>query len=670
MGGAAHAERRCGLPKRIKRGEQMYKNKKIVLGGTLACLALSVVLPMTAFANRLQFYNDDMSSYASGANPAWHWSTDGQGKQVGWFTNYIPSGTIGSSSYDFTSPVENAAVIDEPLMPQGKELTIAAGKEFGNIYYRIDTIADTTKLISLNSSLSGPKSYYMRWVMYVPAVKENVNFTYNDYHPRMTLALHSTNSNSSRYEAGVEYIKNADGNIICKPVFFDRGNGQWTNGTELQQGKYYNFLLKLDAVKTPNASDKDNVSLKVWQYGADEPAAYSLSYSFIPTSDPENIIIIEPKHYGVWNNAKHSFSDFQIDGYDGSDITNAETVFTAAQAWNPQIPSMVNNANDVNDALAAARQPDGVSVSYALNSAADGKASFNSDGTLSLIRPMGGAEDYSFALEATFTKGNAATRKSYPVTVSAHPIQTDIDAVKNADGTADITVSVTNSSEYASDTVLPTVIAACYESDGGRLLAADFNIPDAEIGAGQTLQIPINGINITDKTRLKVFVWDSFNSMQQLTEARSVHPGTKEPDSNGVIDNASGTYITVGEWYTASTEGCYRADYIYSDNGKVSMKLPVAQTGYYAVYLRHPSVSGLTEQLKINITDGEGEELRVLQNQTINGGYWVLAGTYFLKAGGQQKITLESGDGKALAFDAVQLEQTAVTDTKAKASRF
>lgn len=398
------------------------KSIKLMMLGAAAGLVLTAAMPVTGLAQRIQFYNEDMSAYTNGANPAWHWSADGEGKKVGWFVGYSAGGSIGQSVYDFDSTVGNAVIEDAPIVPQGKALTVAPDKSFGNIYYRIDTIANTTKLIALNDSLTGPASYYMQWTMYVPAVTEGVDFTYNENHPRMTVALHSTNSsNSSRYEAGAEYIKDSDGNIICKPVFFDRGNGQWINGSAIQPGNYYNFLLKLDAVNSPDATNPDKVSFKVWKYGASEPAAYSISYDFVPAAGYENLIVFEPKHYGVWNNAKHSFSGFQMNGYDGEDITNAADVFAAAQAWNPVFPTYAETAEELNSALAAAAEPsNGVSVTYRLNSKSTDCLSI-SNGTFTLKPPSSSQENRQYALEATFTKGNAVTTKSYPITVIKTP---------------------------------------------------------------------------------------------------------------------------------------------------------------------------------------------------------------------------------------------------------
>lgn len=139
-------------------------------------------------------------------------------------------------------------------------------------------------------------------------------------------------------------------------------------------------------------------------------------------------------------------------------------------------------------------------------------------------------------------------------------------------------------------------------------------------------------------------------------------------DQVKIIDNRDEALITVGNWETkTSGDGAYGEDYMISKGGTASAGLAVDDTGYYKIYLRWPMLATVTNALAVTVTDGENEAFEVLLDQTINGGFWVFAGTYYFAKGGSQRIALAAKDGKELVFDALRVEFSTAVAKKAKA---
>lgn len=134
---------------------------------------------------------------------------------------------------------------------------------------------------------------------------------------------------------------------------------------------------------------------------------------------------------------------------------------------------------------------------------------------------------------------------------------------------------------------------------------------------------------------------------------------------SGVIDNSDGKHTTTGEWTNETAADCYGDNYSRSNNGTVTIKPAVSKTGNYKIYLRWPKLGDVTENLEITVKDGEGEEFKVLRDQTINGGYWVLVGTYYFKSGDLQTITMKAQDSRPIVFDAMMIDLSAETTAKA-----
>lgn len=485
-----------------------------------AVLALSAAMPMTASAEKITFYGENPAvKYVDATAPASSWvPIDDQGntKQAGWMSTYKGGGTIGGSTYGWDN-VTDVQVTDREFLPTGKVFTnVVNSTTLNGAYYRFDSVG-LSKYMSLNDSIGstdGKEDYYIRWIMYVPG-EANTSEAYGA--ARMSLALHSTNAeNSSRYEAGVHYKYENGAFSQCELMFFDRGNGKWIYGKTIENKKWYNCLLKISAVKSPSAdTTQDNASFKMWEYGTDEPAEYDISYDFVPKATWENLIVFQPYQYGIWSSTLHAFADFQMSGYtndtQANDITDAEAVFAAAQAWNPQMPAEIRTADDLNNALSAATAPteeSGVTVTYAINKASDCLTVENN--VFSLNRPEVWTE---LALEATFTKGNASTKKSYPLYIKENNIVLNSVWTKTGNSTAaNCSAVVTNDTDTA---IKPAVIFASYDA-GDKLIDVQLKIAEEQIDVGAQDTFPAENLNITGADKVKTFVWKGMTELKPL----------------------------------------------------------------------------------------------------------------------------------------------------------
>lgn len=135
-------------------------------------------------------------------------------------------------------------------------------------------------------------------------------------------------------------------------------------------------------------------------------------------------------------------------------------------------------------------------------------------------------------------------------------------------------------------------------------------------------------------------------------------------DNKDIAESAEMTEKTDGQ-------GTYGGSYGIAESGELTLRPEVTKRAYYKLYLRWPSnVDGLTEKLKVSVTDSDGEVFETERDQTINGGYWVFIGTYYMYKNGTHSITIKSEDGKTLAFDAMHYELSREAKEKAKPGWF
>lgn len=131
-------------------------------------------------------------------------------------------------------------------------------------------------------------------------------------------------------------------------------------------------------------------------------------------------------------------------------------------------------------------------------------------------------------------------------------------------------------------------------------------------------------------------------------------------------DNGSENITYSGDRQTVSDSASYGGDYALITSGGAEIALPVKTNGYYKIYLRWPSVEGLTAALKVGVTDGDKKSYSAQLNQTINGGYWVYAGTYFFTKNGKQKLDITSADGGKIALDGVRTDISSEQSARAR----
>lgn len=555
----------------------MFKKPSIVI----AALAVSAAMPMSAFAQRFQFYQEDVSRYNHGdaASTRWVQYADGaiDTRPYGWMKTYTARGDYDKNEYGWTNvnPITDVQVQYRDFLPTTKIFSNRVGKHIGAAYYRFDTVLEH-RYMSMDIEIAGAddrEDYYVRWIMYVPPDNTNSIAYQNTVgnEARMTLAFRSSNTDgSNRYEAGVCYTQDEKDNPTgCKVLFRDVGNGQWrTAGKSIASedtGAWYNCLLKINAFRASSDSNKTDVqntaSFKMWKYGADEPAAYDITYNFKPKLTYDNILVFQPYRFGVYQSVLQAFCDFQFDGYingngvlfpgysdspkdfdytgkapsqypteapadelDNNDRNNAEAVFSAAQQWNPKFPGEIRTTSELNNALEAAATPSpqsGVDVKYELNRASC--MTLENNRFTALARP----ENWSqYALTATFTKGHAVTKKSYPLYVKQKSLTVTPTWTRSADGAkAKATVTVLNDT---GENVQPAVILASYDREN-RFSGADYKIPDAPIPpmaplegqTGKWTYTMNESLGIDNEGKVKVFVWKDLRNVKYLTGGKT-----------------------------------------------------------------------------------------------------------------------------------------------------
>lgn len=140
-------------------------------------------------------------------------------------------------------------------------------------------------------------------------------------------------------------------------------------------------------------------------------------------------------------------------------------------------------------------------------------------------------------------------------------------------------------------------------------------------------------------------------------------------DERIIIDNANkeftfkqaSTYkynagsTAIGENFISSEKGdAFEAIYTPS----------ITVAGYYKIYINFPQFDQAYDKVPLKITYEGGanvDETKTI-NQTINAGYWVMVGTYYLTTGQSSKVEIKAVKDQYVLADAVMFELSSTND--------
>jgi hypothetical protein len=115
-----------------------------------------------------------------------------------------------------------------------------------------------------------------------------------------------------------------------------------------------------------------------------------------------------------------------------------------------------------------------------------------------------------------------------------------------------------------------------------------------------------------------------------------------------IVDNGKSGTSYSGTWKVSSAPNPYGTDsYWGKDTSSYTWKASLT-SGTYDVYMWWTSTSGRSTAAPVTITHSSGSQT-VKVNQQINGGKWVLLGTYSFGSTGTVKL---AGDGTSATVSA------------------
>ena len=466
-------------------------SKKVLTSVVTASVIITAV-SMPAFADRVQFYTDNLGLYTSGDAP-----------KENWYKTFTGGGTIAASEWKGT--VDQVKVKDVSNMRFGK-VFVNNPNQYFRMNYKWPTLDDANKdYIKLGNGAKEDRDYYIRWTMYLP--KNGVNDKLN---ANLLMAFKSQNTKENdKLSAGVLY----DGSQ-WKPVIRLRSNNKgFVYGTKaIDKGKYYNCFMKISAEEA-NTDGKFPVTirLKVYEYGTAEPEDYDVNVDYTYNKDAyDNLITMGPTTNEVLPTAMQVFTDFQVDGYSGDDITYAETVFKEAQKINPDF-SEIKTQDDLDNAINGVSPPDGTTVTWTLNTTDTTYLAVENNKPVVKSQPEYG--DLSFALTAEVKKGVAVTYTTFPVTLKAAKMSYgNITASRNKENKVVCSVDVTNNT--AESIEAPKLIVCTYDESGVLVNVAVSASNDNIEAAGQTTVSVTGSANMTGT--VKAFLWDNFLALKPV----------------------------------------------------------------------------------------------------------------------------------------------------------
>lgn len=480
----------------------LRKTVKRTFGSVLAALltTMSVGAPQV-FAERINYYTDDMSGYAAGLNESGA-PVENAVPNNGWTQNYTPKGSIGASSWSGT--VDCAYVNENSQMPYGKVFQNLPNKNL-SMYYKTSGVDSRAYYISLGNTIGNDstRTYYMRWTTYLPITESTPS-------PNHNIMLQFWDSNGLKINSGLIYN---DGS--WKTGLRYGGSGAFTYGaTSLEAGKFYTCVMKI-TTDYNFSTTPTKMYLKAYEYGETEPEDYDVQIE--SRIDGINITTLCPMTYGIPQSYLQAYTDFQIDGYTGDDIAIADRVFTYASKLNPVFEN-IRTQEDLDSAIALGDcngdASDGITVEWALNTT-DTDVLKVENGKLKFVaRPTD--RDYTAAVTAIVKNGNAVTRKSFPITVKGPEgvFYSPITARKDGN-TVIFSVNVTNNT--GEDILTPCLLAGIY-NDEQRLCLFGCSQSDEKITANssRTLTAEISGASETEAQTVKAFLWEDLRSIQPL----------------------------------------------------------------------------------------------------------------------------------------------------------
>lgn len=467
-------------------------SKKVLTSVVTASVIITAV-SMPAFADRVQFYTDNLGLYTSGDAP-----------KENWYKTFTGGGTIGTSKWEDT--VDQVKVKDVSNMRFGKVFVNKQNQLF-RMNYKWPTL--NNDYIKLGKYATEDRDYYIRWTMYLPS--NGANDTKN---ANLLMAFKSQNSEQNdKLSAGVLYDDSQ-----WKPVIRLRSNnlGFVCGNKAIDKGKYYNCFMKISAKKA-NTDGKFPVTigLKVYEYGTAEPKDYDVNVDYTYNKDAyDNLITMGPATYEVLSTAMQVFTDFQVDGYSGADIADAKTVFEEAQKINPDfsaIKSQEDLNNAIDNAINGVSPAAGTTVTWTLNTTDTTYLAVENNNPVVNSQPEYG--DLSFALTAEVKKGNAVTYKTFPVTLKATRMSYgNITASRNEENKVVCSVDVTNNTAEAIKA--PKLIVCTYD-ENDVLVNVAVSASNGDIGAGKKTTVSVTGSANTAGT-VKAFLWDNFSALKPV----------------------------------------------------------------------------------------------------------------------------------------------------------
>ncbi|XFA99125.1 glycoside hydrolase family 2 TIM barrel-domain containing protein [Candidatus Izemoplasma sp. B36] len=107
----------------------------------------------------------------------------------------------------------------------------------------------------------------------------------------------------------------------------------------------------------------------------------------------------------------------------------------------------------------------------------------------------------------------------------------------------------------------------------------------------------------------------------------------------------------------------------YIDNGESSrfngsFTPSIETAGYYKIYINYPELENASDEvyLQIDYNGGLLSDYSKVIDQTMNAGYWVLIGTYYLAEGINNAVHIFGDNNKTVAADAIMFELSVATD--------
>ncbi len=148
----------------------------------------------------------------------------------------------------------------------------------------------------------------------------------------------------------------------------------------------------------------------------------------------------------------------------------------------------------------------------------------------------------------------------------------------------------------------------------------------------------------------------------------------KSSDGEEVIDDTEDTGVTfVGSWTSSSsTAGGFPIGSVFRYGGRSSggsgakqihVPITVTSADTYRVYVRWMQANARATNAPFTVHHDGGTTLTTF-NQKINGGIWMLLGTYDLTPASSPKVVLTDNANGRVAFDAVRTVRHTTTDTE------